>query len=283
MNNDLTYYEGLITNELARAKELVARRNDGEYILDFDIRGKLYELALRLAPEARYQDREYMHKLIDPKIGEVSVDIAAGEGFLTQSITQWTNAPVYAIDPSQEQLKMLAEQPNSLIKPIKGSLDSSEVLGQLPLGEIDFVTSFGGLHHVRDQRKMMEHIAQVLKVGGRFTAGDVGRNTRLSYHFDTFVTEKCITGHTAQWLDNDRLKELCIGLPLKVSLTEATPIQWVFNSTREMALFFKGLHAYDLPDDEVVADLDEALGFEERDGKVSLNWPMFLFRIDKIA
>ncbi|MFH1170896.1 MAG: class I SAM-dependent methyltransferase [Candidatus Vogelbacteria bacterium] len=216
------------------------------------------------------------------------MDVGAGTGFLTEHLVGWTQNTVYAVDSSKEQLEILSKNiPSEHIKPIVGSLaqetkpDKLGILDQIK-EEVDFITSFGSLHHVYYQKKMMEHVEKLLKSGGRFVAGDVGDNTALSKHFDDVVTRKCLTSHTARWLSKERLEELIADLPsLKLLKAEMKTQHWVFSSKREMTIFFKGLHAYDLPEDEIIHDLYDALGFEEKNGQVILNWPMLFFEIVK--
>ena len=281
LNQQLDRFDAILKQELAIAKGLAERREQGEEIPDFDIRGKLYAISEEIAPEARGGDIREMHDLIKPKPGEVSVDLAAGGGFITKPILEWTHAKTYAVDPSREQLKLLDKYCNGKAEIVLGSPDDAAILDSLPCGEIDFVTSFGGLHHVPDQSVMMKNIAKMLKEGGRFVAADVCGDTALARHFDEFVAKKCITGHKASWLTESRLEELIRGTSLSLKHAETRPLTWIFNSEREMALFFKALHAYDLPDEEVIKDLQGALGISEKEGKVHLNWPMIFFELVK--
>jgi SAM-dependent methyltransferase len=285
---DIGYYEKEINNALKEAEEIVEKDGFGAQSPVFDIRARLYELALELAPHARDDDIEAMKKWINPKKDEVSIDIAAGTGFLTKHLLDWTSNTIYAVDPSKKQLEILANDLNSPhIKTVVGSLAQEPVEGRKGILEeitkqVDFITSFGGMHHVYYQKKMMEHAEKLLKPGGRLAAADVGEGSTLAKHFDDVVTRKCLTSHTARWLSNERLEELIADLPsLELKKTENRTQHWVFSSKKEMALFFKGLHAYNLPEDEVIFDLYDALGFEEKDGKIILNWPMFFFEITK--
>jgi len=279
LNQRLDQFDTQLHQELAAAKILAERRKQGEPIPDFDIRGKLYAMSEEIAPEARNGDTREMHELIHPQSGEISVDLAAGGGFITKSILEWTRAKTFAVDPSHEQLQILNTYCGGKAETILGSPDDATILDSLPRREIDFVTSFGGLHHVPDQRVMMENIATMLKNGGRFAAADVCGGTALARHFDTFVAEKSITSHTASWLTQDRLEQLIQGTPLALKHAETRPLTWVFDSERQMALFFKALHAYDLPDQEIIQDLQKALGTFQKDEKVHLNWPMLFFEI----
>jgi SAM-dependent methyltransferase len=232
-----------------------------------------------------------MHEWIDPKMGEVSVDIAAGTGFLTEYVYRWTRERVYAIDPSGVQLDAIKKKCSDLpIITIEGSLSEEKTFQKLgeDIGAIDFVTSFGGIHHVIDangenkQKMMFENISRMLKPGGRLVAADVGEGTKLSEHFEKSVKNHCLTGHHEKWLNVNRLKnELIRGTGLNYIKSDIIPIQWIFNSKQEMVLFMKALHAYDMTEQQVLEDLSSILGFEEKNDGVYLNWPMLFFHLQK--
>lgn len=277
--NRIVAFRNEINAELEVAKKLVEKRDAGEEIMDFDIRGNLYGLAMKLAPDARSNDISEMKVRLEIKGTERVVDLAAGTGFFTKEFASWTAGEVIAVDPSAMQLKILDEICEGGATIVLGSPDSEKDMSIIENSSVDVVSSFGGLHHVPNQRMMMEQASRILKPGGRFVASDVGNGTSLARHFDTFVAQKSLTGHTAQWLDEERLIGLAAGLPLKLEKAEMVSVVWSFASKEEMALFFKALHAYDLSEEEVVEDLGEALGFEEKDGQILLNWPMLFFRL----
>ena len=283
---ELDGFRAQIDGAIERAKKSLGQPQGKG--LEFDIRGELYDIAMRMSPHAREDDLKTMRKWIDPQKGEVSIDMAAGTGFLTRAVASWTNAKVYAVDYSKKQLSALASDLPTQIIPIVNSVAQESgrkgrtgILDQIT-EKVDFVTSFGGIHHIYYQRKMMEHVAQLLKPGGRFVAADVGGDTALAWHFDDVVARKCLTGHTARWLTKKRLQELIDPLDLRLEHCEHRTQHWMFGSREEMALFFKGLHAYDSEDDEIIDDLYDALGFEETENLVRLNWPMIFFDIRKV-
>ncbi|MFH1631952.1 MAG: class I SAM-dependent methyltransferase [bacterium] len=255
---------------------------------EFDLRGELYDLAMCMCPYARAGDLEAMYEWIAPQKGETCIDIAAGTGFLTKAVAAWTGARVYAVDYSRVQLEAIASARPYQIVPIINSLaqesgrpDRVGILDQIT-EQVDILTSFGGLHHVYYQKRMMEHAARLMKPGGRFVAADVGGDTPLAWHFDDVVARKCLTGHTARWLTESRLQQLVAPLDLELTRCEMRDLTWIFTSREQMALFFKGLHAYDSSDEEIINDLYDALGFEEVHGQVHLNWPMLFFDIRKV-
>jgi SAM-dependent methyltransferase len=264
------------------ALQKVASRNQGTDVPDFDIRGELYQLALALAPDARRQDVDLMLQWLLPHEGERGVDIAAGTGFLTEPIVKTTKAPVIAIDPSEQQLAH-ARLSDPLVVAVCGSPDDPSILTSVKPGTIDFVTSFGGIHHVPDQQKLFGNVSAMLQPGGRFVAADVCADTALAAHFDDVVAAKCITGHSAIWLDENRIHELTAGTSLQVLRMERVNLRWYFETAGQMALFFKGLHAYNVPLDEILNDLKAALGTESSDGGTWINWPMLVFELRKAS
>lgn len=274
--------ENRIEREILVLKEMIKRRNAGEQVTDFDLRGDLYASAMELAPNARMADIRTMQEWLNLRGDESVADLAAGTGFLTRHIRSWTTGNVVAVDPAAQALAHLVRVCGDSVQVIVGSPDDPNAMRALPAESMEVTTSFGGLHHVARQRTMMEQITRVLKPGGRFVAGDVGGGTPLACHFDDVTTAKCLTGHSAQWLTPLRLHDLVDGLPLTVVRAEIVPLQWVFASAHEMAIFFKGLHAYDLPEEEIVQDLRNVLGCVSREGQIFLNWHMLLFEMRRV-
>lgn len=283
-NVRLEDYTVRMAGEIVRAKQLMTLTKMGQIVPDFDIRGRLYDLALQIAPHAR--DEEFIRfqkAFIRPIQGMVCIDIAAGSGFHTLPLAKSVQTRVMAVDVSSGHLALLANNATAQgidIQTVVCAPDDERILKQVP-AQVDLVTSFGGLHHVNDQAKMFQLAARLLKPGGRFVAGDVGAGTTLARHFDEFVTAHCLTSHSAQWLDEVRITTMAATAGLTVTQMERVPLQWHFTSDQEMALFFQGLHAYDLPQEQIVQDLETALGVERQPGKVSLNWPMFFFELTK--
>jgi SAM-dependent methyltransferase len=281
--------ERRLEDEILRVRERV-RAGVSRDPEDFNVRGELYRLAFLIAPDARRQDIETMEQWLEPKPGEKSIDIAAGTGFLTKHLVRWTGSTVYAVDPSRVQIDALAESCAGLpVVPVVGSFADAATVGLIgeDAGRIDFVTSFGGIHHVLDkegadcQLEMFKNVAKVLRPGGRFVAADVGAPSSLQEHFERSVKRHCLTGHSEKWLTRERLYELAQAAGLTLVKAETVPIQWIFSSEHQMAAFMKGLHAYDLTEEEILGDLRSALGYESVGNEVRLNWPMLLFWLQK--
>jgi histidinol-phosphate aminotransferase len=288
--------EAALEAEIQRVQSAVRQTAvvDGEA---FDLRGGLYRLAHLIAPDARRQELSHVRRWLQPQAGEIAVDIAAGSGFLTLALASWTGGRVYAVDTSDFQLTTLRSRVGGLpIRTILGSLADSATVAAFgdDQGRLDCATSLGGLHHVIDsvngqpprnnQRLLFEGVDRLLRPGGRFIGVDVGGGTQLAEHFDHSVARYCVTGHQGKWLTAERLAtELSEGTGLRLLRAQIIPVGMRFASVMQMALFMKALHAYDLPIQRVIADLDEALGFAEVDGQVVLNWPLLFFHMVKAA
>lgn len=296
MNKHLSHYKPMIEQALAETavavKSLNKARQQGKTPHGgriFDARSKLYELAMELAGyKSRAGDLAAMHVHIKPKKGEIGVDLSAGTGFLTKAINEWTNAPTFAVDPSGIQLMYLKKHCSADVVPIQAAPSDRERLfgrGKIKRESVDFVTSFGGIHHIGKDKyaAAFQNIARMLKPGGRFVAADVGAGTILQRHFDNVVATKCLTGHAmGRFMNPERLHYYCRGAGLVVVRTKMKPLTWDFDSKEEMAWFFKGLHAYPQPPAEIIQDLHNTLGFQEVDGKIKLNWPMLFWEIRKL-
>src|SRR3989344_4732938 len=106
-NDHLERFAAQIERQITEAKRLVERRNAGEHIEDFDIRGDLYATAIELAPKAREADIAAMKEWLRLRGDENVVDLAAGGGFLTRRIREWTSGEVVAVDPARQHLEHL--------------------------------------------------------------------------------------------------------------------------------------------------------------------------------
>lgn len=268
---------------LDHAHALMARRRAGEEIEDFDVRGDLYALAKEIAPEARRSDLDLMRRWIAPRTGERVADLAAGTGFLTRALATWVDTPVLAIDPSHAQLSHLISMIPTAQPVVLGS-DDPNLLDRVEQRDLDLVTSFGGLHHAADHHQLMRNIDGLLRVGGRCVVGDIKAGSALAKHFDEVVATKCLTGHeNITWWSREHIERVIEGTCLTLVRSELiTNHMWTFNTEAQLALFFRALHAYDLPDAEIIADLKAALGVREVAGKIELSWPMYLFELKKL-
>ncbi len=277
--NHEDFYLSKIERALAKAKEKLKTQGQNNSP-DFDIRGDLYRIALELAPNARAEELNSVLHLLKPKAREIGVDLAAGTGFLSLPVAVVTHTKLYAVDVSSEQLRSITSLSSHLI-PVHASPDSEAICKFIPTGTVDFITSLGGLHHVSDQRQLFKNVTQLLKPKGRFVAADVCADSKLSAHFDRVVSKKCITGHEANWLSRKKIIELAAFNDLEPALCTQIEPQWVFRNIRHACLFFKALHAYDIPIEEIEADLRTELDVTEHADYLTISWPLIIFELRK--
>ena len=277
---ETTDFDHELERAFVRAHEKLLIKQQGGCIPDFDIRGELYRLAFRIAPEARSEELQEMLNSLEPEAGEQGIDLAAGTGFLSKEVTRRTGACLYAIDPSQEQLRSLADEDEN-IKPLCLSPDDLRIHQCIGKSSIDFVSCLGGLHHISNQEQLFRNIRDLLRPGGRFVAADVCAGTTLASHFDSVVAAKCITGHTAKWLDEGRLELLANMAGLRVLSCRRMSLKWHFDSFRQMALFFKALHAYDVGLEEIISDIEQELGIVVSPERIEVLWPLLVFDVRK--
>lgn len=247
---------------------------------DFNVRGDLYRLALELAPEARERELELIFTALKPQQGEIGMELAAGNGFLTRHLVAKTEATLFAVDPSREQLKDITRWDPKIV-PLCEIPEGKRIVELIEPSCLSFVTSVGGVHHIEDHEALFRNVAQLLAPGGRFVVADVCAETNLSRHFDRVVANKCITGHFANWLDSEKVKNYASIVGLEVFECKQTTPYWRFDDLSQMALFFKALHAYDLPLEDIERDVRTELNVTCGVDGVRVEWPLLVFDVRK--
>jgi ubiquinone/menaquinone biosynthesis C-methylase UbiE len=122
-------------------------------------------------------------KALDLKEGSLVADIGAGDGFYDVSLSKAVGATgrVYAEDIDEKgAIKHLRERVE------KDKLGNVEVvLGvpddpKLPAGALDGVLMVITYHEIADYKKMLEHVSEALKPGGRFVVVEMTPHKTLS-------------------------------------------------------------------------------------------------------
>lgn len=240
------------------------------------IRAQLYERALTKYPNARKQDLEIMHQLLNPQEGDKILGIGEGNGFFCEEISKSIgNKGTYHItDPSKDQLI-------NLIKKISSSKVSIQQIGAQEIDseeEYDKVWSFGAFHHCKEQEKAMQKIHRALKKEGTLILCDVFQGSKLAKHFDGPVSGYCITGHDVNFLSEEYAKTLLIKTKFKKIKIIDLNIKWFFEKEEEIGEFIHDLHAMTLigknPYKKVLEGCKKILGVEKTKEGFALNWPM---------
>jgi len=250
---------------------------------EFDARADRYELALANSPHARDMEFDVVDTHLDPRIRDRIIGIGEGNGKFSRYIAEAVGKEgfYFITDPSEYQLKNLRKRVKGLSQ-IGVEVASAEEINILP-ESFDKVWSFGAFHHVADQTEAMKRIYDSLKPNGKAVICDVFQGSDLARHFDAQVARYCLTGHEVKFLSDEFARSLCHLAGFqdeKVSLHDL-PIEWEFDSKRDLGEFVYYLHAMtNLPgsvEDKIDAayrGCQDILGVVEREDKYFLQWPL---------
>jgi SAM-dependent methyltransferase len=257
-----------------------------ENITEFsNVRAALYNKARVLYPDARSADIDIMKKYLNPVPGERILGIGEGNGFFVPTILEaLTGKGAYVVtDPSSDQLQNLAKSNTSdnLIVYRCAAEDSQRML---ELGSFDKVWSFGAFHHCPSQDTAIKNMYDALNKDGLLVLCDVWRNTPLSEHFDGPVSRYCSTGHDVKFLGDTYAQTIAQKAGFsKIDIVEL-PIQWKFQTRRDVGVFIYHLHAMTNLEKEcasieeqyerVIRGCEQYLGIEKKIDGFHLNWPM---------
>lgn len=241
---------------------------------EFDgIRAKLYKEALSEFPDARRRDLELMQKYLEPKSGEVILEIGAGNGLFSGTIADaiLPSGKLYVLDPSLEQLAGISELKRKNIEIInKGSEEIN-----LPNNSIDAIWSFGAVHHIKDKQKAFKEFNRVLKRYSRLVIGDVFQGSSLAKHFDEKVAKYCITGHDVTFLTRESAEKFCLSSGFEKPTFDDFNARWEFNNKEDIGIFLYKIHAMTKTTPEnCLRSAEEILGIEENNAKYYINWLM---------
>ncbi len=299
LNQELLQEHRLIRKTILTAAKVQAGIDRGDLPADqvpFSVRAEPYQLIMKRRPNPRDVEREFVLEALDPKRGQIGLEIGSGGGFLTEALVRATGSTVLGVDPSFRQqgylneiTRELEEPYNRLIFPISVPPDSQGLVNFLRylryVERIDYATSLAALHHVADQRELFRNYAEVLKVGGVVVAADVAKDTRLWRMFTEFLPKYVVGGHEGTYLNKKKIKELCVGTPFEIEEIEERVMKWrPFEGEEDMAAFLAGLHGLNLPFKEIAKRVRRYLdfGYDEVTGQDTLYWDSLIrFKLRK--
>lgn len=230
----------------------------------FAERGGAYHDAMRRWPDARREDFLVPLAWAALGAGERVVDVPAGGGYLAQYVPagcQWTG-----------------HEPCATFSDGHGA-QSSDLL-PLPFadGVADCVISVAGVHHLDDKRPLFAECRRVVADGGRFVLADVHADSDVAAFLDGYVGAHNTTGHSGRYLGPETLVELTAS-GFSVERDERVGWHWWFRDRAELGAFCRLL--FDIraqTPEEVAAVVESRLGLVERDGRLGMNWELYLCR-----
>lgn len=248
---------------------------------EFDgIRSKLYKESLREYPKSRLEDIEVMKKYLKPQKDETILEVGAGSGFFSNRISELVgeNGKLVVADPSSEQLEEIKSMGRENIGVTLGGAEDIELEENL----FDSVWSFGAMHHCFKKKEAFEGFHKMLKQGGKVVIGDVFAGSKLAEHFDVKVDKYCATGHHVEFWTDEMVKRICKETRFQKPQIIDLPINWKFNSKKDLGLFLYKIHAMTkTTPEECLKGAEEILGVKRIGNKYHLNWPMKVIIAEK--
>jgi len=136
----------------------------------------LYDAAIALATRERVW-RSLLIKAVALKAGERLLDVGCGTGSLLWALARGTpGAVLVGLDPDPDVLARAERRAGAEVSFIRGFLDEAFVSAHAPF---DVVASSLVLHQtpLETKRRMLRHMRNALKAGGRMCIADYGRQS----------------------------------------------------------------------------------------------------------
>lgn len=226
----------------------------------FDQRGSSYDAAMRRWPDPRADDFLIPLEWIGVKDGETLLDLPAGGGYIGRYLPGGC--------------RWIQHEPSGGFS--GHASDNSLVPIPLSDASVDCAISIAGVHHLDDKNVLFEEMRRVLKREGRLLLADVHEQSAVARFLDEYVGEHNSTGHQGRYLADDTLVELR-DAGFDVVRAERTTYTWRFDDREQLGLFCAALFDMRDVDPDAVSDaVDNYLGISTTDGKIAMNWELFL-------
>jgi len=246
-------------------------------------RGKSYKHAIELYSNVWNQDLQIMYQYLRPQPGEKIVEIGAGSGFYSTKISKeiGCNGVLYVVEPSLEQLLPVIR--NKQLTNISYYCQPAEDFVLNEDDVVDKIWTRGAFHHVKNKELVFRNLSKYSTANTELYLFDIFSGTSVSTFFDTFVAKACITGHEVNFLSKEYATSLCFVTGWGAPEFHDIFLQWEFETEYDigkflsMMLFIKPEYSY--MDVQMIAK--EILGYEYKNGKFYLNWPMTIMKTKK--
>ncbi|WP_426572455.1 class I SAM-dependent methyltransferase [Aquihabitans sp. McL0605] len=230
----------------------------------FELRGRRYDAAMRRWPTVRAEELSFALGLVEPRPGEVLVDIPSGGGYLAEHVAAGVH--VRAVDASPVFLECSRERG---LQPIESDLTGAA----LAEGEADVVVSVAGMHHTDDHLELFTAWHRLLRPGGRLAAVDVISGSPEAVFLDGVVGEWTSTGHAGRFFTDDTAAQVEAAGFVDVRVVDGR-YHWWADDDAELTAFCTELFALEeaAPAD-VLAALRAGPGIEHDEaGRSGLRW-----------
>jgi SAM-dependent methyltransferase len=237
-------------------------------------RDKSLDAAMKIVPSARKYEFINTLKYADLKDGQVVVDYPSAGGYLEPHID--CEVKIQGVDTVENFLPLGRDDQF----PTKEQGDNFATM-PFASNSVDRFITIAGLHHLPDLRPFFMEVSRCLKTNGVFVVAEIKKGSAPAYFLNHYVDMYDSCGHKGLFLDQSVCETLeqC-GFNNAQMFDETYP--WEFESVEQMIDFVRGIFSMDLASDEqILAAVDDALGYEVSATGVNFNWQLSMFRAER--
>jgi SAM-dependent methyltransferase len=234
----------------------------------FAERAHSYHAAMQAVPNARDAEFQAVVQPIADRPGGLVCDMPAGGGYLSAYLPR--RLGYIGIEP----VPQFIEAPGA---DTADTLQAPLVDVPLSSGSVDYVISLAGLHHEVDLLPVFGEMRRLTRRGGRVVIADVSIDTPPARFLNGFVDQHNPLGHKGHFFDS-RTRECLSAAGLAIESDELVEVPWMFSSLSQAGDFCGKLFGITGPTSmDVVAALENDLGFRRLQNRLYLQWSLRLF------
>jgi len=238
----------------------------------FDLRGAMYNEAMRRFPNVRDLEFQLPLNLCDLNPNDTLVDMPAGGGYLRDYID--SRIELICLESSQQFVSFC-------------KLNNLNVYhysdDTLPLKDntADAIVSIAGLHHVEKKTQILSEMRRILKPDGKFCIADVEEGSNVALFLDDIVDKYTETGHEGIYFSKATKQGLHLAGFQSVQV-KRLKYTWKFESTDEMVEFCRLLFSLTKATPEMILNgIKKYLNVEYKNSQVHMEWGLIAFSNEK--
>jgi|SRR3989344_2283657 len=245
-------------------------------------------------PLVRNRELKEVFNLLNPKDGEIILEVGTGNGYLTLPIAQAVGGGrVVTADVSQDNLKSVTNQNVKNNLPVETFLfNDKDLFTTFPESYFDAVATIATLHHFDNRLNqtgengrisVLKEFYRLLKIGGRLVVADVAHGTISQKYFDAIDNPKhCFpTGHPHDFFSIVRLNEILGEIGFKNINIEIKRVPWQFESREDAENFVHTIHNAKCLPYESFELAEKYLSFVKNNNYYELGWELFFVIAEK--
>lgn len=235
----------------------------------FNNRADLYHKAMEKYPNARDEEFTLLLEILNPKSGDIIIDIPSGGEYLAYRIPSDTK--LYSIDPSESFCS------------VKSDFIINSSIENTPFNDnyVDGIFCLSGLHHLNDRTNFYKESFRILKSNGTLAIADVALGSNVDGFLNIFVDSVNTMGHKGIFLDTKNI-EILQNIGFLVSF-ELKKFFWKFDTIDSMAEFCSYLFGTNCSKQIMIENIKKYLGYKVvSPNEILLNWELMYIKAKKI-